>query len=65
MSKNFDVNSAEGKKGDKMCEDKKAQKSSMKTSSNEMNIDKVKKLEVSFNSIDENTPDYDYNINSN
>ena len=49
----------------KMCEDKNALKSSMNTSSNEMNIDKVKELGISFNNINENTPDYDYNINSN
>ena len=65
MSKNLDINSAEGQKGGKMCEDKNALKSSMNTSSNEMNIDKVKELGISFNNINENTPDYDYNINNN
>ena len=64
MSKNFDNNATEGEKCGKIFEDKNPQASPMNVSSNAINIDNVKEM-VSSNNINENTPDYDYNIISN
>ena len=64
MSKNFDNNATEGEKFGKIFEDKNPQESPMNVSSNAINIDNVKEM-VSSNNINENTPDYDYNIISN
>ena len=49
MSKNFDINNAKGEKDNEIHDDKNQIKSSLKGSSIEQNIN-------------ENTPDYDYNI---
>ena len=62
MSKNFENNAGKGEDGNKMCEEKEPQKSSMDNSNDALDKEKAKKVIESFDNINENTPDYDYNI---
>jgi hypothetical protein len=62
MSKNFENNAGKGENGNEMCEEKEPQKSSMDNSNDALDKEKAKKVIESFDNINENTPDYDYNI---